>query len=375
MLLALVASVPAAGAAPRRPTEHPSESCARDAGSTINVLHAGSLTNLVQLSLAPAFHAACGATVSDQGGPAVGLADAIKARSLSADVYMSADAHVNETLIGPQNGDWVRWYLAFARNQEVISYTPGSRFFAELERARRGEVPWYEVLTQPGFVLGRTDPNTDPGGYFALFVAGLAERYYGIDGLKQRLLGSDTNPDQLLTPPAFTTTASGAVPDATFGYLSSAVDKGLSYIALPPQINLSDPRLARFYSSVSFTNNSGDTFRGAPIYDSVTVLQRSADEPTAIDFVRLLLSPQGRRFQQSRGFLETPVLVGGDSSAVPRTLARYIAGCYEQQRHGHEHPGPAPRVAPASAVLSARCEAVAGARRRTAGRRRAAAAA
>jgi molybdate/tungstate transport system substrate-binding protein len=342
VLLASAASLTAAEAAPPLPAgHHPTASCARDAGSTINVLHAGSLTNLVQLSLAPAFQAACGATVTDQGGPAVGLADAIKDGSLSGDVYMSADAHVNETLIGPQNGDWVRWYLAFARNQEVISYTPASRFYTELERARLGEVPWYEVLTEPGFVLGRTDPNTDPGGYFALFVAGLAQRYYGIDDLKQHLLGSDTNPDQLLTPPAFTTTASGAVPDATFGYLSSAVDKGLSYIALPPQINLSDPRLARFYSRVSFTNNSGNTFRGAPIYDSVTVLERSADERTAIDFVRLLLGPQGRGFQQSRGFLDTPVLIGGDSSAVPRTLRRYIAGCYERQRCGTRHRAPA----------------------------------
>jgi molybdate/tungstate transport system substrate-binding protein len=50
-------------------------------------------------------------------------------------------------------------------------------------------------------VLGRTDPNTNPGGYYALFVAGLAERYYAIPGLKQRLLGADTNPAQLLAPP------------------------------------------------------------------------------------------------------------------------------------------------------------------------------
>jgi hypothetical protein len=60
---------------------------------------------------------------------------------------------------GPENGDWVRWSLAFARNQEVISYTPNSRFFAELERARLGELPWYDVLTEPGFVLGAPIPT------------------------------------------------------------------------------------------------------------------------------------------------------------------------------------------------------------------------
>jgi hypothetical protein len=111
---------------------------------------------------------------------------------------------------------------------------------------------------------------------------------------------------------------------------------------LPPQINLSDPQLARFYSRVSFTNKSGIRFRGAPIYDSVTVLQRSDAEQTAIDFVRLLLSPLGRRMQQSRGFLDTPVLVGGDSSAVPRKLRRYIDGCYERKRCGHRGHGHAP---------------------------------
>jgi molybdate/tungstate transport system substrate-binding protein len=133
----------------------------------------------------------------------------------------------------------------------------------------------------------------------------------------------------LLTPPSFTTTEDGAVPDATFGYLSSAVASGSPYIALPPQINLSDLGLARSYSRVSFTNSGGATFHGAPIYDSVTVLQRSANEQAATDFVRLLISPQGHQLVLSDGFLDTPVLVGGDISAVPPELRPYISGCYD----------------------------------------------
>ena len=315
------------------PTDSPSGSpaaCAGgDAGSTINVLHAGSLTTLVKLGLAPAFGAECGVTVTDQSAPAVQLADEIKDGSVSGDVYMSADAHVNKTLMGASNGNWVRWYLAFARNQEVISYTPQSPFFAELERARLGEIPWYKVLEEPGFVLGRTDPNTDPGGYYALFVAELAARFYGIPDLKQRLLGSDTNPAQVLAPPLYTTTVSGAVPDATFGYLSSARASGSPYIALPPQINLSDLDLAHFYSQVSFTNSDGVTFRGAPIYDSATVLERSPNEHAAIDFVRLLVSEQGQQLVHTDGFLDTPLLVGGAAAAVPPELRPFIAGCYE----------------------------------------------
>jgi len=311
-----------------------SDGSSADAGSTISVLHAGSLSTLVKLGLVPALASECGVTVADQSGPAVQLADEIKAGSLTGDVYMSADAHVNKTLIGLGNGDWVRWFLAFARNEVVISYTPQSPFFAQLEQARLGEIPWYTVLMEPSFILGRMNPNTDPGGYYALFVAELAERFYGIPDLKRELLGSDMNPAQVLVPPSYAATASGGVPDAAFGYLSSAIAGGSPHIALPSEINLSDLSLARSYSEVSFTNTDGVTFHGAPIYASVTVLQRSANEQAAIDFVRLLASPQGHQLVQADGFLDTPVLVGGDPEAVPPELRPLIAGSFN--RYGSE---------------------------------------
>jgi ABC-type molybdate transport system substrate-binding protein len=75
--------------------------------------------------------------------------------------------------------------------------------------------------------------------------------------------------------------------------------------------------LARFYHHARYTNNEGVTFHGAPIYDSVTVLNRSANTQAATDFVRLLVSPQGHQLALSDGFLDTPLLVGGDVSGVP----------------------------------------------------------
>lgn len=302
--------------------------CAADSGKSVRVLHAGSLTNLVSLSLTPAFEKNCGADVTNLGGPAVGIANSIKDGSATGSVYMSADANVNRQLMGKKNGDWVRWYLTFARNAEVINYTPESKFFADLEQARLGKVPWYEVVSQPGFVLGRTDPNTDPGGYYAVMVAQLAQRHYKIPGLKKKVLGSTMNPDQVLAAPEFTKTVSGKTPDANFGYVSSAKDKKLHYIALPKQINLSAPKYATFYNKVSFTNAKGVTLRGAPIYDSVTVLQRSKYRRAAIDFVRFLLSPRGHELVLSRGFLPGKVLLGGDRGAVPKDLRRFIDGCH-----------------------------------------------
>jgi len=132
---AAAAQASAAPAAPASPLAASPFSCTGDAGSTVNVLHAGSLSTLVRSGLAPAFATQCGGTVTDHSDPAVQLADEIKDGSVTGDIYMSADARVDKTLMGARNGDWVRWYMAFARNQEVISYTTQSPFYAELEKA------------------------------------------------------------------------------------------------------------------------------------------------------------------------------------------------------------------------------------------------
>jgi ABC-type molybdate transport system substrate-binding protein len=47
----------------------------------------------------------------------------------------------------------------------------------------------------------------------------------------------------------------------------------------------------------------------------VTVVNHGAKQQAAIDFVRLLLSPQGHQLLQADGFLNTPVLVGGEPGA------------------------------------------------------------
>ncbi len=336
-LLLLLAAVllgvglaPASGAA-SNPTEPPAQpfSCSSDAGSTVRVAHAGSLSNLVSATMLPAFKELCGADGTEVSGPSVMLADQIKSGAVTADVFLSAGAQVNQQLLGPRNGNWASWFLVFARNEMVINYSPQSRFFADLEKARLGKIPWYQVLTEPGFVLGRTDPNTDPGGYYAVIVAQLAQRYYGIPDLKQRLIGSDTNPAQLLTAPTFTTTQTGDTPDAKFGYLSSALDQKQNYLVLPRQINLGDPTESARYATASFTNTDGFTYRGGPIRFSATVLKNSTAPQTATDFIRLLISEQGQAFLTSRDFLASQILVGGDARQLPAELRPFVTGCYK----------------------------------------------
>jgi molybdate/tungstate transport system substrate-binding protein len=162
--------------------------------ATITALHAGVFNNFVPLGLTPAVKQTYDITLKDIGGNSVFLTNSIKDRSLTGDLFMSADASVNQTLMGPANGNWVDWFTVFARNQVVLAYDPTSKFAADFQTK-----PWYQVLQEPGIKLGRYDPNRDPLGYYTLFVAQLAEKYYGIPGLKQQILGADNNPNQLIT--------------------------------------------------------------------------------------------------------------------------------------------------------------------------------
>src|SRR4051812_28844079 len=111
------------------------------AQSGLTVLHAGALTNLVGNGLGPAFERATGIPVRPVRGHSVALADGIKDGSKVGDLFMSADAEVNRQLMAAANGDWVRWFVVFARNAVVLAYSPRGRFTPAFERARRGEIP------------------------------------------------------------------------------------------------------------------------------------------------------------------------------------------------------------------------------------------
>ncbi|HEY6425067.1 MAG TPA: substrate-binding domain-containing protein, partial [Pseudonocardiaceae bacterium] len=155
--------------------------------------HAGVLTDLVRTGLTPAL-APRGITVKSVGGNSLAIARSIRGGSLPADLFVSADANVNQLLTGDANGNKVRWFGAFARNAFVVLYSPNSQYRAEFDKAQRGEQPWYEPLKRPGVKVARSNPDDDPDGYYALFVAQLAEKFSGEAGLKQQILGDDRNP-------------------------------------------------------------------------------------------------------------------------------------------------------------------------------------
>ena len=81
----------------------------------------------------------------------------------------------------------------------MIAYSPNSPHFGDLEKARMGEIPWYEVVSQDGFKFGSiTDPGKlDPKGYYGIITAELANSYYNDSSIKDRMFGEDRNPKQI----------------------------------------------------------------------------------------------------------------------------------------------------------------------------------
>lgn len=77
-------------------------------------------------------------------------------------MFISANPSVNARLQSAANGNWVSWYVTFACAPLMIGYNPGSKFAADLKSK-----PWYQVIAQPGFKLGTTNPQVDPNGKFA----------------------------------------------------------------------------------------------------------------------------------------------------------------------------------------------------------------
>ena len=264
-------------------------SAARGSGP-VDVLYAGSLVNLMQKQLDPAFNDATGYNVAGFSAGSKALAQQIKGKVRLADVFISASPSVNATLMGPSNGNWVSWYITFASSPLVIGFNPHSRFAQDLKTK-----PWYEVITEPGFLLGRTDPATDPKG--ALTVTALD------DAAKSH------NLPQLA---ALTKSQSGVFPEETLvGRLQAGqLDAGFFYTSETTAAGIPTVELTGLSLKATYT---------------VTVLSNAPHQAAADAFVSYLLGSSAQSTLTGDGFhVVRPAKVTG--SGVPASITAAISG-------------------------------------------------
>ncbi|HEX6507051.1 MAG TPA: extracellular solute-binding protein [Chloroflexota bacterium] len=293
---------------------------ARAASGTVNVFYAGSLTNINESLVGPAFGSATGYTFAGRGAGSVAIANQIKGKVATPDVVEFADPAVNQSLMGQANGNYVTWYFTYARSQLVIGFDPKSRFASAFRRVQQGKEPWYKALEQHGLRFGRTDPNLDPKGYRAIFMANLAQRVYHLKHFKQDVLGPDLNTSQIFPEEVLVARMLTGQVDAGVFYLSEVRDLGIPYIQLPAQLNLGSTKYAKLYATQHYTLSSGTSVAGAPILYTITIPSSVRNLDGAEAFVRFALGSRVRAVSARHGLLALPIKLSGDRSTVPADL-------------------------------------------------------
>ena len=291
----------------------------------VSVLYAGSLVNIMEHQIGPAFDKATGYTFQGEGKGSSALATEITGHLRTPDIFISADPKVDQSLMGAANGNYVSWYMNMARTQLVIGYNPHSKFATDLQAAASGSKPWYQVLEEPGVRLGRTDPELDPKGVSTILMFDLAQTYYNQPGLEQKILGADENAAQVFPEETLVARLGAGQLDAGVFYLNEAKAAHIPYITLPDQINLGNPAYASTYATVHWTDpKTSKVHTGATILYTITIPSTSKNMAGAIAFANFMLSSQGQSILQEDGVLSTSFKLTGDASAVPQQLQQYI---------------------------------------------------
>ncbi|MFY3739686.1 MAG: molybdate/tungstate transport system substrate-binding protein [Candidatus Nitrosomirales archaeon] len=283
------------------------------------VMYAGSLVKTFENTLGPSFQSETGYTYIGEGKGSVQLANMIIDQQRRPDIFVSAGTVPIKRLMDNKPA-LAHWLVKFATAEVVIAYTPNSPFFDDLEKARKGELLWYEVLSEDGLKFRRTDPELDPKGYYTIIVAKLANMHYKDPTIKDRILGADRNPEQILPEETLKTALQQGQIDAAAAYKHEAVARGLPYIILPKEINLSDPSFSNFYKEASYTLGSSVTVYGDIIPFCITIPETSKYLDGAIAFMKFLLSEKGASVLERDGLYPITIEAEGDLEEIPSAI-------------------------------------------------------
>lgn len=224
-----------------------------------------------------------------------------------ADIVAVSDYNVIIDILMPKYTDW---YLCFACNQMVIMYAEHSKYAKEIN-----SLNWYQILLRKEVNYGHSNPNFDPCGYRSIFVWQLAEEYYQIPGLYEKL--TKNCPPKNIRPKETDLIAlveTGEL-DYVFNYRSIATQHHFPFIELPDEINLANPKFKDNYKKASlaiFGEKPGvfSNVMGTPIVYALTIPKNAKNKKAAYKFINYLLSKKGRKI----------LIACGQPALVPATV-------------------------------------------------------
>ncbi len=281
-------------------------------GESIKVLAAGSLAAPLK-DMAKEFEKNYGVKVYIETAGSIETVKKVSELGIKADVVAVADYKTIENYLVPNYTDW---YVKFAKNELVITYTDKSKYAGEINASN-----WMDILMKDVRV-GFSSPNDDPCGYRAVMMFYLAQMKYGKNIFDSVVLnntdmkvGNETvivPPDsELLNSPGrvfikqksvelLADLESGNI-DYAIEYLSVAKQHGLKYIRLPDEVNLSNASLVSWYSEAKMKLADGKVIKGDAINYAMTIPNNAPNREYALKFVKMLLGEKGREILERCG--------------------------------------------------------------------------
>ena len=256
----------------------------------LDVAYAGSMGSLME---GPLKHAAAASLKLEIHGRAQGanaLAQLIVGGSIRPDVFVPITPGPMLAVLHAGKAESAQ---PVARTEMVIAYSPKSRFAAKLDAAAAGKAKWWEVLEEPGFRFGRTDPATDPQGRNIIFAMMLAAREYGRPELVEKTLGHIVNPQQISMEAGVQARLQSGELDAASAYRIQPGPFHLPYIPLAPAINLGGARVHEEHPEISLAIGE-KTYFPEPLVYYAAVLKDAANPGGAKAFVEWLQGAEAR---------------------------------------------------------------------------------
>ena len=239
------------------------------------------------------------------------------------DIIAVADYRIiDKSLIPPH----ASWSIRFATNQIVLAYGNSSKYASEITPDN-----WYEILLRDDVSYGHSNPALDPCGYWTLIAWQLSDMHYGPlpdgrklsealdEGCPAKNIRADLNDLHPLL-------ATAAI-DYVFMYRSVAQQHRLSYVELPPEINLGDPAHEATYKKASVTvqTSKGPVVRtGTPIVFAITILDNAQHAEAATEFLKYLFGPVGEGIMSQNGQALLQPLLSRKGQPVPEPFSGMV---------------------------------------------------
>ncbi len=233
---------------------------------------------------------------------------------MPGDIVAVADYNAIKDYLMP---NYTSWFIKFAKNELVITYTSQSGYANEINESN-----WYEILSKGNVSVGFSSPNDDPCGYRAVMMFYLADLFYHkriFENIVENNTGIKLKSDMITVPsdPELITTQgkvyikqksvdllgdleTGNI-DYAIEYMSVAKQHNLRYLRLPDDINLSNSSKSDFYNQAVVKLADGKIIHGDAINYAITIPNTSEHKDLAIKYIQMLIGGEGNKILEECG--------------------------------------------------------------------------